>query len=374
MSIPIGRLDLIPKDYEIIDKRVLVPTQFPTFKFSLRESQQDVYDVVEGNCIINAKPSWGKTFAGLAIAGKLGQKTLVVVHTVPLRNQWTREVEKVYGIHPGIIGSSKYNIGGPIVIANVQSLYNCIDRIYKDFGTLILDEMHHVSSPTFSRIMDKSHARYKIGLSGTVRRKDGKDIVFQDYFGQNIIKPPPENYMKPEVHVIDSGLVIPEVPGPASWAYRVNALLEDEAYRLLIHKVADKYAGEGHKLLVVADRVSFLNDCAAARDRAISVTGETQEGREEQIARIETDIDEIWGTMSIFKEGISQDVLSCLVLATPLNNDPMLEQLIGRIQRVLPGKPRPIVVDIKLSGWTGTKQFQARLGHYIRMGYEVKYI
>jgi superfamily II DNA or RNA helicase len=374
LSLPIGRIDLIPADYEIVDKRILAPVEFPKFKFDLRPSQQDVYDVIDDNAIINAKPSWGKTFAGLAIAGKLGQKTLVVVHTVPLRNQWQREVQKVYGFNPGIIGSSNYNTAGPIVIANVQSLYNCVDRLTKDFGTIILDEMHHVSSPTFSRVMDKCHARYKIGLSGTIRRKDGKDVVFVDYFGNKIIKPPPENSMKPVIHVIESGLVIPEIPGQASWAHRVNALLGNEAYRQLMHQVADRYASMGHKQLIVADRVEFLNDMANSRDKAISITGETQEGREEQIARIDSDKDEIWGTISIFKEGISQDILSCLVLATPVNNDPMLEQLIGRIQRVVPGKPTPIVVDIKMSGWTGTKQFQARLGHYMRMGYEVKYI
>jgi superfamily II DNA or RNA helicase len=374
LSIPIGCKNLIPEDYEVVDKRILKPIEFPEFKFNLRESQQHVYDVVTDNCIINAKPSWGKTFAGLAIAGKLAQKTLVVVHTVPLRNQWAREVQKVYGIEPSIIGSSKYSTAGPITIGNVQSLYNCIERITKDFGTIILDEMHHVSSPTFSRVMDRSHARYKIGLSGTIKRKDGKDVVFKDYFGQNIIKPTAENYMAPEVHVVDSGLVIPEIPGAASWAHRVNALLDNPAYHVLMHKLADKYSNAGHKLLVVADRVNFLRNCASIRPKAIAITGETQDGREEQIARINTDIEEIWGTLSIFKEGISQDVLSCLILGTPINNDPMLEQLIGRIQRVVPDKPKPIVVDIKLSGWTGTKQFQARMGHYLRMGYDVRFL
>lgn len=365
---------MIPSDYEITDKRVIKEENFPKFKFDLRPAQREVYDEVADNCIINAKPSWGKTFAGLAIAGKLKQKTLVVVHTVPLRNQWAREVEKVYGIKPSIIGSSKYSTTGPITIGNVQSLYNCVDRLQKDFGTIILDEMHHVSSPTFSRVMDKCHARYKIGLSGTIKRKDGKDVVFKDYFGTHIIKPPAENSMQPEIHVVDSGLVIPEIPGVASWAHRVNALLENPAYRLLIHTVADKYANAGHKLLVVADRVDFLHDAAETRDKAVAITGRTQDGREEQIARINSDKDEIWGTLSIFKEGISQDILSCLILATPINNDPMLEQLIGRIQRIVPGKKKPVVVDIKMAGWTGTKQFQARMGHYLRMGYNVKFL
>lgn len=373
MTLPIGRTDLIPDDYELIDKRLLAPEVFPEFKFDLRESQQIVHDSIQDNAIINAKPSWGKTFAGLKIAGKLGQKTLVIVHTVPLRNQWAKEVEKVYGITPGIIGSSKFNTQGPITIGNVQSLYNCVDQIQRTFGTTILDEMHHVSSPTFSRVMDRLHCRYKIGLSGTLKRKDGKDVVFKDYFGNNIFKPPPENAMQPEVDVIDSGISLPEVPGN-NWAQRVNALMDMPEYRALIITLADYYARRNHKILILQDRVEFAKWCAEQRPRAVAITGDLKEGREQEMDRINTDIDEIYGITSIFKEGISKDILSCVILAGPINNDPMLEQIVGRIQRPVPGKQLPKIVDIKLSGWTGSKQFQARLGFYMRMGYKINYL
>ena len=42
VSIPVGRMDLIPNDYEIVDKRELFPVELPDFKFDLRESQQEV--------------------------------------------------------------------------------------------------------------------------------------------------------------------------------------------------------------------------------------------------------------------------------------------------------------------------------------------
>ena len=186
ISIPVGRTDLIPEDYEVVDKRVTVPVDFPEFKFDLRESQQVVYDEINDNAIINAWVSWGKTFTGLAIAGKLGQKTLVVTHTVPLRNQWAKEVEKVYGVKPGIIGSGQFDLDSCIVVGNTQTLYRNLDKIKKEFGTIILDEMHHVSSPTFAKIIDTNYARYKIGLSGTIERKDGKHVVFRDYFGAKL--------------------------------------------------------------------------------------------------------------------------------------------------------------------------------------------
>ena len=257
VTIPIGRTDLIPNEYEIVDKRIMVPVNFPDFRYILRESQQAVYDELDDNCIVNAWVSWGKTFTGLAIAGKLGQKTLVVVHTVPLRNQWAKEVEKVYGFTPGIIGSGKFDIEPPIVIGNTQSLYRNIPKIQKEFGTVILDEMHHVSSPTFSKIIDTNYARYKIGLSGTIERKDGKHVVFRDYFGSKVFKPPKENFMTPQVHVIKSDVRFMD-GARIPWANRVTSLANDEEYKHMIAMLSSFYAAKGHKVLVVSDRVNFL--------------------------------------------------------------------------------------------------------------------
>ncbi len=58
VTLPIGRTDLIPEDYEIVDKRVYAPTDELEFGFDLRASQAAVYDEVKDSCIINAWVSW----------------------------------------------------------------------------------------------------------------------------------------------------------------------------------------------------------------------------------------------------------------------------------------------------------------------------
>ena len=88
ISLPQGRLDLIPKDWQTVDKRVLMPVPFPNPKFELRPEQQVVYDEIADTCFINALVGWGKTFTALHLARKLGQRTLVVTHTAALRDQW----------------------------------------------------------------------------------------------------------------------------------------------------------------------------------------------------------------------------------------------------------------------------------------------
>lgn len=374
VTIPIGRTDLIPLDYEIVEKRVLKPVDFPEFRFDLRESQQAVYNELEDSAMINAWVSWGKTFCALAIAGKLSQKTLVIVHNVSLRDQWVREVEKVYGFTPGIIGSGKFDISTPIVIGNTQSLYKKIFEIQKEFGTIIMDEFHHCPSPTFSKIIDTNYARYKIGLSGTLERKDGKHVVFRDYFGSKIFKPPKENFMIPSVDLIST-----EIPLPPdnSWARRVNSLLFNPEYQHLVAMLAAIYAKKGHTVLVVGDRVEFLKNCAKlVGESAICVTGEDKgEDREKLIASIASgEKNVLFGTQSIFSEGISVNNLSCLILGTPINNEPLLTQLVGRVIRKAEGKLDPKIVDIQVKGYTAVRQAKARLGYYMREGYKISKI
>ena len=376
ISIPIGRTDLIPRGYEIKDKRNLVPVDFPKFKYDLRPSQQKVYDEIEDNAIINAWVSWGKTFTGLAIAGKLGQKTLIVTHTVPLRNQWVKEVEKVFEISSGILGSGNWDSSGPIVVGNTQTLYRNVEKIKKTFGTIILDEMHHVSSPTFSRIIDSSFARYKIGLSGTIERKDGKHVVFRDYFGHNIIKPPKENYMVPTIHIVSSGIRFMD-GSRIPWANKVTALAGNEEYKHTVSMLAAAYAARGHKVLVVSDRVQFLKQCAELTgESAICLTGEVpHEEREHLIGKVLNGSKNVmFGTQAIFSEGISIDNLSCLILGTPINNEPLLTQLIGRVIRKKDKKLNPVIVDIHLLGNTAKRQASNRVGYYMKQGWEMKYI
>ena len=374
VSIPVGRVDLIPDDYEVVDKRINVPVEFPEFKFPLRDSQQAVFDELEDNAIINAWVSWGKTFTGLAIAGKLGQKTLIVTHTVPLRNQWAKEVEKVYGFKPSIIGSGSMDLSGLVVVGNTQTLYRNIPAVQKEFGTIILDEMHHVSSPTFSKIIDSNYARYKIGLSGTIERKDGKHVVFRDYFGNKVFKPPKENFMPPTVHVLNSevrfmdGASIP-------WANRVTNLTNNDEYRHTVSMLAAAYAARGHRVLVVSDRVHFMKACAElAGENATCITGElSHEEREERMSLVKQGKKNIlFGTQAIFSEGISLNSLSCLILGTPINNEPLLTQLIGRVIRKEENKKDPVIIDIHLKGNTARRQASTRMGHYMKQGYQIK--
>jgi superfamily II DNA or RNA helicase len=372
LSIPQGRQDLIPEGYQVLDKRITVPVPFPTPRFPLRPEQQVVYDEVNDTVFINALVGWGKTFTALHLAHKFGQKTLVITHTAALRDQWCEEVELLFGIKCGIIGGGELDYEDHfITIANVQTLIKHSISLSKEFGCIILDEAHHCPATTFAAIIDSFHARYRIALSGTMVRKDQKHIVFRDYFGQHVVKPPQSNTMTPQVKIIKPGLTLK--PG-ATWVEKINDLTQNDDYRRFIASVALTQMDAGHSVLVIADRVEFLEKVSEyVGDESVLVIGgselEERQKAKEQLLSGEKKC--VCGSRQIFSEGISVNILSCVILAVPMSNDSLLEQIVGRIMRIHEGKLNPLVIDIQFSGWADKKQNNDRLGLYMRKGWEI---
>ena len=370
ITLPQGRVDLIPEGYDLIDKRTLVPVPFPEPKFPLRDDQKVIYDQVHDSVFINALPGWGKTFTALYLAKKFGQRTLVITHTASLRDQWIGEVKQLYGMEPGIIGGGVFDIDDrAIVVGNIQSIVKHLPALSKEFGLVILDEAHHCPASTFSTTIDTFHARYRIALSGTMIRKDGKHVVFNDYFGSAVLKPPEANTLKPLVRIVKSGITLK--PG-ATWVEKINDLCENERYVKFISEIAQLEILNGHSVLIIADRVEFLRKVKEdVGETCLLVTGSEgdRDLAKEQILSGEKRA--IAGSRQIFSEGISINRLSCVILAIPMSNDSLLEQIVGRIQRKFPDKLDPLVVDINFAGYADKKQNNDRLGLYMRKGWQI---
>lgn len=290
-----------------------------------------------------------------------------------MRDQWIQEVESLFGITPGVIGTGKYDVEDHcIVIANIQSVIKYLPEINKEFGTVILDEAHHVPADTFSKLIDSMYARYRLALSGTMERTDGKHVIFRDYFGSKVYRPPQSHTLNPTVKQVNTGL---KLPTGVTWVQKINSLLYDEDYQGFIAGLAKVQILHGHAVLVVADRVEFLNKIKEKLgEDCILITGETSfEERKRLIEQVETGKKMcIAGSRQIFAEGISINRLSCVILPVPSSNLITLEQIIGRIMRQHPDKPDPVVLDIGFSSAVEKRQAAIRLGFYLDKGWKVE--
>lgn len=379
VSIPKGCIHHIPEDFKITHKTVKPEVIIPPLNVTLRPNQQECVDFLKASGLVEAKPGWGKTFAGLALAHKHQTKTLIVTTTTIIRDGWIKEIKKYMGFDPGIIGSGKFDTSPPIVVGNIQTIRNRLNVIRDMFGLVIIDEVHRAPAATFTDTLDALRNELSVGLSGTLIRKDMMHIVLPDYFGEVRFIGKDENREEPIIHIYDCDVELSAnefIP----WAVKVNELMRNPIYINLINDIFNAYVALGHKVLVVADRVEFLeHHHLANEDKSFLITGKIKgEELRTEIMNAVSEFDGgvgLFATQSIFSEGVSLNELSALILATPISNDPLLEQIIGRIQRSADTKTlQPVVIDINFKGSTGRSQANTRRKFYIEKGWIVKKI
>jgi len=98
---------------------------------------------VNGSGLASLYTGWGKTCASLWILSQLGKKTLIIVHTENLLNQWKDRIKDFLGEEPGIIQGPKIEIDNhKIVIGMIQSISmkEYPPNTFKEFGFTIYDE------------------------------------------------------------------------------------------------------------------------------------------------------------------------------------------------------------------------------------------
>lgn len=380
-TIPSGREDLIPSEFSITDKRISIEkVHFPKFLKTewLRSSQLEAanFALSSGNCLISARPGWGKTFTALYIASLLKQRTLIIVHTNALAEQWIDEIESVYGITRSSIGTiseGRVNIGEYITVGIVKTLHNNRLALSKEFGLVIVDEVHHLPADQFSGFIDVSHAKYKIGMTGTLERKDNKHALIFDYISTKVFIAPDENVMVPKVDVVKVPIDFDQIEGV--YSAKVTALNNDPAFQYILKSLCITYADLGHKVLFVSDRIAMLEALKQSiGSRAViyhsSLSKAEKESALERMRTGKADI--LLGSLRIFLEGISENYLSCLLLGASISGPP-LEQVIGRVIRQLEGKITPVIVDVLLSGRTMKRHHDDRLTTYGKSDYSIEY-
>ena len=127
---------------------------------------------------------FGKTVVAATLISQRACNTLVLVHRRELATQWVERLKTFLNIDPkaiGIIGGGKRKPTGIIDVALIQSLvrHGEVSDLVADYGHLVVDECHHLSATSFELVARRSKARYVLGLSATVARKDGHHpIIF----------------------------------------------------------------------------------------------------------------------------------------------------------------------------------------------------
>jgi len=362
-----------------------------SFGGSLRESQaapvaaflQAAADPRKRGGIINMGCAAGKTVMGIYAACQLGRKTLVIVNKEFLARQWQERIEEFApGARVGKVQGTAFDVDDrDFVIAMVQTLSvrEFEQDAFDSFGTVIVDECHHMSAEVFCRALHRINFRNALGLSATLQRSDGLSHVFQWFIGGVVYKTkrPKEAVevllkdvcsddpdYKQELYVFGKQLNMARM---ISNVCALKARTEFVAGSVL-GSLADR---PGSKVLVLSERRAHLadiKDAISLADPGVTV-GFYVGGMKQEDLKASESKQVILGTFTMAAEGMDIPALDTLVLASPKS---AIEQPVGRILRVRAGDRQrvPRVVDIRDMFSVFRAQAAKRERYYAKCGYK----
>ncbi|MEM2078925.1 MAG: DEAD/DEAH box helicase [Thermosphaera sp.] len=157
----------------------LLPLKPELSKISLREYQLEALDKWRSNNhqgIVALPTGSGKTLIGVAAIASTGRRSLVITFTREQMFQWRDAILKATNIPSSMIGViySEEKRLAPITITTYQSGFRIINELSPLFDLLIVDEVHHLPADKFKHIAVHSIAKYRLGLSATPYREDGR--------------------------------------------------------------------------------------------------------------------------------------------------------------------------------------------------------
>lgn len=392
--------------YTIIDKTNHGNKISVSFQGEEREEQLEAINALlpYTNGILHATTAFGKTVTAAAIIARKKVNTLILVHSKALLKQWHDRLTEFLNIdYPkheeknkrgrrkvfspiGCFDSSGNTLHGIIDIALIQS---CLDEdgvkpFVQDYGMVIVDECHHVSSITFEQVLMSIKVHTIYGLTATPIRKDGHQpiifmqcgpIRFSTDVKSQIAKQSFDRFLIPRFTSYNSIL-----EDRLSIATLYKYLSEDEIRNNLIVEDICKAVNTRRTPIILTNRTVHVSVLAeklnATIKNVISLTGAgTTREKREAMQRLQTIPDSeqlvIVATGKYVGEGFDYPRLDTLFLALPISWKGLLTQYAGRLHREYEGKKDVRIYDyIDIHEPICDSMYRKRLKGYAAIGYK----
>lgn len=338
----------------------------------------------------------GKTRCGLAAIQRIGGKALWLTHTGDLLKQSKDSAESLFEFAQGMVGTitgGKVDIGSRITFATIQTLAKLDLTKYRDtWDIIVVDEAQHCAgSPTrvtqFYKAVSQLSARYKIGLTATPKRSDGLQKSMFAILGDVVHTVTREEVAHTTCKVwleqVDTGYFpdpdnILRGDGTIDYSKIIDDMIHDEPrYDCVLQKLIRLPRGEA--VIVLANRVEYLdrlcydyNESQAGKGVCLSGSFRNKGAKEERKNALKAlnngEIDAVFATYQLAKEGLDVPNLRFVVFATPEKDETTVIQSAGRVGRKAEGKLYGTVIDFvddfgMYQGW-----FKKRCGYYRKIG------
>jgi superfamily II DNA or RNA helicase len=334
-------------------------------------------DPLKQGGIISVPCGFGKTIMAIYITCYFKKKTMFVSHKDFLNQQFISTLKLfVPEATVGIIKQKKVDIRNKdVVIASLQSLAmrDYDPEIFKEFGLVIFDECHHISSEVFSRALQKMNIPITLGLSATLNRKDGLRKVFEWYLGKSVYKHKNNNDINMSINIhkyYETNSEYSEVRqmynGKPNMVAMINNICNYKPRTLYIIDIIKKILEKepNRKLLILSERRNQLKDIEELIiSNKISDVGYYVGGMSMKDLDLSAEKQIILATYQMSSEGLNIPTLNTVIFASPISD---IQQSIGRILREKKEERKyiPLCIDIwdefsifKNKGWKRIKYY-----------------
>ncbi len=124
----------------------------------------------------------GKTEVALTVIADRQRSTLVVAPTLDLVRQWHAALTGRFSVEVGVVGGGEHDVR-PLTVTTYDSAWAHMEHLGNRFGLIVFDEVHHLVSESYALAARLCLAPYRLGLSATPERADGRDALLEDLVG-----------------------------------------------------------------------------------------------------------------------------------------------------------------------------------------------
>jgi superfamily II DNA or RNA helicase len=344
--------------------------------------------------VLAATTAFGKTVIAAWLLARRRANTLVLVHRQQLLDQWVDRLSTFLGVprnRIGRIGGGKRKPTGLIDVALIQSLVRkgVVNDCVADYGHLIVDECHHLSAHSFEQVARRARARYVLGLSATVTRKDGHHPIIFMQCGpvRHRVSARVQAATRPFSHsVIVRPTAFgsprePETDRRLQFQALYKDLVEDGARNQMICDDVLQAVRDGRSPLVLTERHDHLERLVAAIQGNVQhilvLRGQMRHReRAELAARLasipESEARVLIATGRYIGEGFDDARLDTLFITLPISWRGTVAQYVGRLHRLHEGKRDVRVYDYAdLQVAMLARMFDRRCRAYEDVGYTI---
>jgi superfamily II DNA or RNA helicase len=338
-------------EYDYKDERKKLKEVSFLFNAQLLEHQQIVIDTISKKDlgVIVAPPGSGKTIVGLKIIAEKKQPALIVTHRKQIADQWMERIETFLGIPKNEIGKisqGKTKIGKQITVAMIQSLSKELEKpdgvkLLNAFGTIILDECHHIPAETFRNTISKLQTYYLYGLTATPFRKYNDSKLIFIHLGE-VISEIRSNEIstskKPKIIIRNTELDVPFTSRTDKFETLSKILVHDSTRNKTILQDVINELKSDKKIIIITERKDHIDSIYQYLKQSyevITLSGEDSESSKNTKWKLlkEGNYQVVITTGQFFGEGTDLQNANCLFLAYPFSFEGKLIQYIGRVQR-----------------------------------------